>query len=635
MKKKSKLRRILPWMGFALLALVLALLPRLARSVETGEKATILTAVATMGEVENTLGGGGTLTAEDPVEIEIPTAVEIEEFLVDNGDRVEARQPVAKVDRVTLLSTISEVQHSMDILTEKMQVALRDAEYSWLQSQAVGRVKAIYARLGDDAAQVVTEHGALIVVSIDGLLMTKVQTDLPIRAGDKLTVRLSDGREMPARVETKLDDVLTVILSDQEPTVGDEVTVLSEDRTEVGTGVLEVHSPWNVIATQGNVANIVVTENQMVFAGTRMVCLNFEHGNEEYRSLVTKRRQYEDLMTELFALYADDTIKAPETGFITGVDKSIIKNTAAIDKKTVLKLLANDTKPDIHSVLIIESPVGNTVRGIKVDGMSEDNLKELLQGIFTGNVSQEFYGNLMILELTDDVEYNPPNYNSQIKPFDLIMIEKNKMPSEIVYKPQKVTFIRNLTPEIPSFDSDDFVIIGGGETQNDDLFPRQEKTVMSVIPDSSMTVTMSVDELDIAYYEPGQKADVQVDALPNRSFTAVVEEVSAVGKNSGGNTKYTVKLRLDRAPDMLNGMNASVVVHRGVTTGLVLPAAAVYDRGSQCFVYTAADHKTGTLLGELPVVTGVSDGDVVEIVSGLVEGQPVFYEYYLPVEEGN
>ena len=34
------------------------------------------------------------------------------------------------------------------------------------------------------------------------------------------------------------------------------------------------------------------------------------------------------------------------------------------------------------------------------------------------------------------------------------------------------------------------------------------------------------------------------------------------------------------------------------------------------------------------VVTGVSDGEMVEIVSGLAEGQVVFYEYYLPVEEG-
>ena len=170
--------------------------------------------------------------------------------------------------------------------------------------------------------------------------------------------------------------------------------------------------------------------------------------------------------------------------------------------------------------------------------------------------------------------------------------------------------------------------------QEEELFSQKEANVLSVIPDNSMTVTMEVDELDIAYYEPGQKADILVDALPGHSFTAEVEEVAAVGKNTGGNSKFTVKLRLDRAPDMLNGMNASVVVHRGVKSGLLLPVAAVYDRGSESFVYVAVDNKTGKPVGELPVVTGVSDGEMVEIVSGLTEGQTVFYEYYLPVTEG-
>ncbi len=657
MKKKSKLRRILPWVGFAVLALVLALLPRLARSVETGEKASILTATAVMGEVENTLGGGGTLTAEDPVEIEIPASVEIEEFLVDNGDHVEAGQPVAIVDRVTLLSAISEVQKSIDILTEKMlltektQIDLKNREYSrelsrvvefsWIESQAVGRVKAIYAQVGDDVAQVVTDNGALVVVSIDGLLVTKVPTDLPIKAGEKLIARLSDGQEVPARVETKLVDVLTVILSDQEPSVGEEVTVLTKDGTEVGTGILDVHSPWNVIATQGVIANIVVTENQMVYAGTKMVCLRYDDGNDEYRSLVTKRRQYEDLMTELFALYTDDTIKAPETGFITGVDKSIIKSTAALDKKPILKLLAKDveekTEAGNHSIFIVKTNNKNEVEGIQVDGnLDEENITRIylmyILGINPAKVYQLPVGRI-------PVDYQPKDY-------DLITLIDDAEPSVDGDQPLVVYGNLNFKKLIDDINSSqnnngaygdygDFTTIGGGEAQNDELFPRQKKTALAVIPDSSMTVTMSVDELDIPYYELGQKADVQVDALPNQSFSAVVEEISAVGRNSGGNSKYTVKLRLDRAPDMLNGMNASVVVHRGVTTGLVLPAAAVYDRGSQCFVYTAADNKTGTLLGELPVVTGVSDGEMVEIVSGLAEGQPVFYEYYLPVEEGN
>ena len=87
-------------------------------------------------------------------------------------------------------------------------------------------------------------------------------------------------------------------------------------------------------------------------------------------------------------------------------------------------------------------------------------------------------------------------------------------------------------------------------------------------------------------------ADVTVDALPDRSFTAHVTEIGAMGENSGGNSKYSVELRLDRAPDMLDGMNASVVVHRGSRSALLIPSAAVSDRGSRSYVYTALDNKT-------------------------------------------
>jgi hypothetical protein len=172
---------------------------------------------------------------------------------------------------------------------------------------------------------------------------------------------------------------------------------------------------------------------------------------------------------------------------------------------------------------------------------------------------------------------------------------------------------------------------GQAQTEEDDgLYDLEEKTILSITPDDSMTVRIRVDELDVLQYEPGMAADVTADALPDRSFTAEVTEIGAMGENSGGNSKYTVELRLDRAPDMLDGMNASVVVHRGSREALLVPAAAVYDRGSRSYVCTALDGKTGKPVNEVPVTTGISDGDRVEIVSGLTEGQTVFYEYYLP-----
>ena len=143
-----------------------------------------------------------------------------------------------------------------------------------------------------------------------------------------------------------------------------------------------------------------------------------------------------------------------------------------------------------------------------------------------------------------------------------------------------------------------------------------------------MTVSIDVDELDILQYRVGMQADVTVDALPDREFSAEVTDISALGRNSGGNSKYEVKLRLDRAPDMLDGMSASVVIHGGSRTALLLPVAAVYDHGSRSYVYSDLDSKSGEPARETPVTTGLSDGENVEILSGIEEGHTVFYEYY-------
>ena len=178
-------------------------------------------------------------------------------------------------------------------------------------------------------------------------------------------------------------------------------------------------------------------------------------------------------------------------------------------------------------------------------------------------------------------------------------------------------------------------MMSGAQTEEEDdgLYDLEEQTILSITPDDSMTIHIKVDELDVLQYELGMSADVTVDALPDRSFTAHVTEIGAMGENSGGNSKYDVELRLDRAPDMLDGMNASVVVHRGSRSALLIPSAAVHDRGSRSYVYTALDNKSGKPAGEVQVETGISDGENVEILNGLAEGQTVFYEYYLPQEE--
>ncbi|MBR4473806.1 MAG: HlyD family efflux transporter periplasmic adaptor subunit [Oscillospiraceae bacterium] len=643
--KKKTVRRIIGWTVLALVAAGLALLPTLVRQTAGQEQASVLTAKAEQGEVEYTLAGGGTLTAEDPVEVKVPDTVEILNYLVENGDRVEAGQALAEADRVTLLGAMSEVQDSLDALSEQMREEGSSGAITTLSAQTAGRVKAIWVQKDDDVRQAMLEHGALMVLSLDGMMVTEIETGLPVPAGTALNLQLSDGKTVTGIVKTVLDGKLTVTLSDDGPKLGDTVTAFTKDGVELGSGTLAVHSAWNVVAVDGIVSYVYVRENQTVYSGSSLLRVEGVAGSAEYQALAAKRGKYEELMADLFSLYTDNIVRAPEAGFVSGIDDSKIKNTAAAENTAQIKLLAattsdtvsasDDTTPQNTPGSFLGTILANNGDGsfsALVVPASGDSAAII--GLFAGKgTAAPFYSN-------DPASVPGPGTFVSIQSNETAVVT----PADI-----STVLMGGGTGGMPtgggmggfSIPSGMGGMAGMGgltgaqteEEEDDGLYETEKKTILSITPDNAMTVTIDVDELDILQYQTGMKADVTVDALADRSFTAEVIEINPIGENSGGNSKYRVKLRLDRAPDMLDGMNASVVVHGSSKTCLLLPAAAVYSQGSKSYVYGALDSKTGKPTLEIPVTTGLSDGEKVEIVSGLTENQPVFYEYYTGTTE--
>ena len=79
---------------------------------------------------------------------------------------------------------------------------------------------------------------------------------------------------------------------------------------------------------------------------------------------------------------------------------------------------------------------------------------------------------------------------------------------------------------------------------------------------------------------------------------------------------------------MLPGMNASVKIVTAVSDPVpTLPASALVEDGGHTFVYLGYDEKKDTLTDLTEIETGLSDGDRVQILSGLPEGSTVYYRY--------
>ncbi|MCD7982435.1 MAG: HlyD family efflux transporter periplasmic adaptor subunit [Clostridiales bacterium] len=155
-----------------------------------------------------------------------------------------------------------------------------------------------------------------------------------------------------------------------------------------------------------------------------------------------------------------------------------------------------------------------------------------------------------------------------------------------------------------------------------------ETTWLSITPQDTMTLTITVDEMDILSIEVGQEATVTLDAFPGQSFDGEVTSIDESGTNSGGSSKYTAEVTISREEGMLAGMNASAVITLDTSEDvLIIPEAALVEQDNAVYVYTTYDESSDTFGGLTEVTTGVSDGENVEILSGLEEGGEYCYSY--------
>lgn len=154
-------------------------------------------------------------------------------------------------------------------------------------------------------------------------------------------------------------------------------------------------------------------------------------------------------------------------------------------------------------------------------------------------------------------------------------------------------------------------------------------TIASVTAQGDVTVQISIDELDISKIYVGQQATVTLDALRGEEFAGTVTNISNSGANEGGNSKFTVDVTIPKAANMIPGMTAHVAIaHTCAEAVTSIPVAALTDLESGTVVYTGYDEETDALINPVSVTTGISDGEYVQILSGLSAGDTVYYPYY-------
>lgn len=146
------------------------------------------------------------------------------------------------------------------------------------------------------------------------------------------------------------------------------------------------------------------------------------------------------------------------------------------------------------------------------------------------------------------------------------------------------------------------------------------KPLMTILNDRQVYATANIYEKDLNAVQIGQRVRVTVASLPNHTFTG---RITLIGSVVQGDTRVVpVKAEINNPGGLLRpGMftQLEVLTNQIPTAVLAIPTSAVIDANGEKIVYV----QNGDAYQPTEVTLGQTSGDVVEVKTGLFEGDRI------------
>ena len=397
-KKRRKRRIIVTVVSIVLVLAMIAVvgvsfLQRRVREQFASNQGEVLSYEVTTGSISTVVSGSGSLTDVDLNSITVPEGVEITEVKVKTNQAIVKGDILATVDMASVISAMADLQTQIEDLDEQLSDAEDDAASTTIYAGVTGRVKAIFGEAGASVADVMYEHGALALISLDGYMAVDIETDA-LTVGDGVTVKLSDEEEITGTVESVVGGKATILVTDNGPEYDEVVTVLNDEDTVLGTGNLYIHSALKVTGYAGTIASVKTSVNEKVSDTTRLFTLEDTDYSANYNSLLRERADLEATLLELLTIQRDGAVLATADGGVYSVDYSDDAAAAVVTLSTDEKMSVT-ISVDESDILSLE--LGQTVT-VSVPSVSEDSFAGTLTEINRTSSSSGTYSAVIEVE---------------------------------------------------------------------------------------------------------------------------------------------------------------------------------------------------------------------------------------------
>ena len=168
------------------------------------------------------------------------------------------------------------------------------------------------------------------------------------------------------------------------------------------------------------------------------------------------------------------------------------------------------------------------------------------------------------------------------------------------------------------------VLVDAGE------FVGRGQPVIELVDASQVEIELSVPELDVKYLRPGGPAPIVVDALPDLEFQGKIDFISY--KADPLTKTFRVKVILENPEGKIRpGMIARAsLLKRVVPDALAVPLFTLVDKGGERLLFVEEDG----LARSRNVTLGILDGNMIQIVEGLANGDRLIVSGQNDVEDG-
>jgi len=557
---------------------------------EEDQQATYKTEKAVKGSIANTVSGTGQVSMSQQVEINSKSSGEVVAVKVSEGQEVKSGTLLFQIDSSDAAKNVRDAQTDLETAKLELEELMKSADdLSLLQA------KNNLEKAREDYEKLIRTQESEYNSALEN--ETSAQKDLEDAYEDAFNDVSDVFLDLPGIMSDLYDILYSKEIAQNEDTLYSYLTNISSLVNTISQWDYEEKTKLEQFSSKAE-ANYKKAREAYDKNFENYKDISRYSENEDIVELLNETLDTSRLISE--AIKSSSNMFDYWSDYRSQNDSEIFSSVTSY--KNTLSSFTGTTNGHISSLISINNSINNNLEAIKqskedVEDMNKDHPVE---------IESSKRGLIELEQKLKDLESGPDEMDIRAKRISIQKAQDNLFSAQ--------SDLSDYYIKAP-FDG---IVAEVSVSKGDDV---SSGTSLGTMTTDQHIAEITLNEIDIVSVSVGQKAIITFDAVESLSITGEVASVDMIGSVTQGVVSYRVKIVFDVQDDRIKpGMSVSVsIITESKQDAIIVPLAAV-KTGKD---YKYVEIMNNNVLKQIEVETGVSSDTMIEIKSGIEEGDLV------------